>query len=129
MTVHLATPGGLAFEQTDEWPMDPNEGVPASHRKDLKKHWHFTGTTKQKSSACRIAALMAVEGEGESVPVTQSSSADGVVQFKAALPNGEAIVVVRLTPGAGPDLIADSEAILEARFEPAEGEPEVLAVR
>jgi hypothetical protein len=129
MTVHLATPGGFGFEQTDEWPMDPNEGVPESHRKELKKHWHFTARTKEKSAARRIAALMVVEGDGDDVSVTQSSPADGVVQFKAALPNGAATVVVRLVSGAGPDLIAGSEAMLEARFEPEDGEGEVVSVR
>ncbi|MFQ5809578.1 MAG: hypothetical protein ACE5JM_08165, partial [Armatimonadota bacterium] len=129
MTVHLATPGDLAFEQTDEWPMDPNEGVPESHRRELKKHWHFTATTKERSAARRIAAFMVVEGDGDDVPVTQSSPADGVVQFTAALPDGAGTVLVRLTPGAGPDLISDREAILEARFEPTEGEAEVVSVR
>ncbi len=129
MTVHLATPGGFAFEQTDEWPMDPNEGVPESHRKELKKHWHFTATTREKAATRRIAAFMTVEGDSDVLPVAQSSPADGVVQFRATFPDGTATVLVRLAPDAGPELMADREAILEARFEPERGEPEVLTAR
>ena len=130
MTVHLATPGGLGFGQTDAWPMDPDEGVPASHRRELRKQWHFTATTKQKAAARRIAAFMVVETGTEATPVTQSSPADGLVQFRASLPGGgSGVVLVRLRPGAGAGLIADREAIMEARYEPAEGKAEVVTVK
>lgn len=65
LEVHLACTQGLVLSQTDKFDTPYNYGIPGAYHKQKANHWHVKAETVEKSSVTRIAAVMAVFGDGE----------------------------------------------------------------
>jgi hypothetical protein len=118
MRVHLITPGGFTFSQTDAWPLDPKTGFPTADSPLPEKLWHFTATTHNNSSRRRIAAVMMVRDSDDEPPCDVRVASPTSVQVRADLSEGEAIVKL--------DLSVDSalpHPVLDVRCVPDHGAP------
>lgn len=126
MKVHLLTPGGFHFSQTDQWPMSPKEGYPKLKKSEPEKEWHFTAVPREKAAARRIAAVMFISDKQDRAEGTVAqpapNSAD-LVEVHAQLPEGRATIRIHLAtePLAGP--------ILEAAYQGTSGPAESLEVK
>jgi len=76
LTVHLCSLEGMLLSQTDQFDTPYNHGIPKKFHgssggslaaDEPPNHWHMTAETKEKSTSCRIGAIMAVSGPGEEV--------------------------------------------------------------
>ena len=124
MKVHLVTPGGFDFSQTDAWPLDPKTGFPTATRREPRKLWHFTATTRELSAKRRIAAVMVVGTEDRQPDWQVETASPTGVEIRSKSSEADSVVKIDLAvdaAGAGP--------ILEVRCQPAGGEAEVLSVR
>jgi hypothetical protein len=118
MRVHLITPDGFTFSQTDAWPLDPKTGFPTADSALPEKLWHMTATTRDRSPRRRIAAVMVVrDGDDESRCDVRRPSPT-TVEAEAGTPKGKSIVKIDLSADA-----AVSQPILEVRCIPDRGEP------
>ena len=127
MTVHLVTPGGFTFEQTNEWLVDPTTGYEKSIKdrggRIPRKQWHFTASTREKGKARRIAAIMLVAEDGQAPECEMKQDGDQLTA-RAAFPSGSATVTIDLSadqPGKAP--------ILRAEYRPDSGKGERLSVQ
>jgi hypothetical protein len=122
MRVHLVTPGGFEFSQTDQWPMDPKTGYPTAKQAEPEKLWHFTAATRQRASSRRIAAVMSVGSNGKRPECDIQSLASGVIRVRSKTDDVDSVVEI--------DLSTDqAEApLLNVRCEPNEGKAETLLV-
>ena len=75
MEVQLLTPGGLAFSQTDTWPLAPKTGFPTASKREPTKLWHFTATTRRPATARRMSAASCSGSVSDARSVAGSSSA------------------------------------------------------
>ncbi len=98
MRVHLATPGGFRFTQTDEWPVAPSAGFPTLTRPEPPRQWHFTATTRERAPRRRIAAVMVVDAESE----VRAGPETDTVSVSAPLDGAEVRLTIHLQPGAAP---------------------------
>jgi len=124
MKVHLLTPGGFDFHQTDAWPVEPKERYPMVTAKPPAKQWHFTAKARERSRRLRIAAVMAV-GEGSDKPECKvRQTKKGTAEFIASFAGiGQAKVTVDLSADSAP-----SQPTIEIHYEPQEGETEYLSI-
>ncbi|MGC8795064.1 MAG: DUF4962 domain-containing protein, partial [Bryobacteraceae bacterium] len=58
LTVRLACPQGLAFQQTDQFDTPFNAGNPPEYHEERPNQWHFRAETRRPAAATRIVALM-----------------------------------------------------------------------
>ncbi len=124
MKVHLLTPGGMAYAQTDQWPMNPKEGFPKVKRPDPPNEWHFTAVPREKVAQRRIAAVMFVSDKQDQVQGTVRQPTPQTVEVQAQLAQGRATLRIDLsTPQAG------AAPILEVTYQPASGPSESLSVK
>lgn len=124
MTVCLISPVGFRFSQTDAWPLDPKTGYPTAKKREPTKLWHFTATTRERSSIRRIAAVMSI-GVGDRKPrcdVDAHNSAK--VRVHAKTKEAETVVEIDLSTDRAGD-----GALLEVRCRPKAGDLESLEVR
>ncbi|MCX7015120.1 MAG: DUF4962 domain-containing protein [Candidatus Sumerlaeota bacterium] len=124
MAARLLTPGGFSFSQTDEWPMNPKEGYPKTTAKEPPKQWHFAASTREKSAARRIAAVLVVNEKGQAPDCRIAQPSDAMVEIQCAI--GADRVSARISLAADG---AGRAPILEARYEPASGEAETISAR
>jgi len=124
MRVHLVTPGGFAFSQTNEWPMSPKTGFPKVRKKEPAKQWHFTAAARERAAKRRIAAIMVVGSEGSIPKCDVAVSRAGRVEVRGKLPAGEAIVRIDLSVGR-----AGQSPILDLRLRPKSGAVETLSAQ
>jgi hypothetical protein len=121
MEVHLVTPDGFAFAQTDSWPLDPKTGFPTAKKREPTKLWHFTAATRQHAAARRIAAIMDVGMGGRRSPCDVQVSDSYIVRVQSESGKTKNVVEIALAPDRdGP--------LLEARSIPGDGEPQTLTV-
>lgn len=114
MHVHLATPGGFRFAQTDEWSVAPWAGFPTLNRPEPPRQWDFTATTRERAARRRIAAVMAVDAEAE---VRAGPEADSV-RVSARLDGAAVHFMIHLQPGATP--------AIEGELRPPTGPPDPI---
>ncbi|MHC4399245.1 MAG: DUF4962 domain-containing protein [Planctomycetota bacterium] len=119
MKVHLITPGGFAFSQTDAWPLDPKTGFPTATAPLPRKLWHFTAGTRERSAQRRIAAVMVVGKEGEEPDCEVRAPSPTKVEALVKLSDGEVSVGIDLSTDP-----SDRRPILEVHSTPREGEAE-----
>jgi len=127
MKVHLATPGGFSFHQTDDWPVEPTKGY--EDKMDERggrippKHWHFTGSTREKTRARRIAAIMTIDENGVMPEAALEREGD---LLKARVPMAGATAMVTVDLGTGK---AGEAPILEVEYRADSGKRERLSVK
>jgi len=124
MKVHLLTPGGLNFSQTDQWPMEPKEGFPKLKKPDPPKEWHFAAATRQKASHRRIAAVMFVADKQDQAQGAIRQVTADMMEVQASLADGRATVRIDLSTRQ-----AGTAPIIEVNFQPASGPAESLSVK
>lgn len=122
MKVHLVTPDGCSFSQTDAWPLDPKTGFPTAKRREPTKLWHFTATSRERARARRIAAVMVVSDGPDETECEVRSTQDGV---EARLKSADAETVLNVDLSADPER---ARPILEVQCRPKDGEVETLSV-
>ena len=127
MKVQLVTPGGFGFDETNAWIVEPTKGY--EDKMDKRggrippKQWHFTGTTKAKGKARRIAAIMTVAEDG--VMPECSLERDGeMVNARIAQPGSTAQIRIDLSTDK-----AGKAPIIEIEVKPAKGKAEKLSVK
>jgi hypothetical protein len=123
MQVHLITPGGFAFSQTDQWPLDPKTGFPTASKRLPQKLWHFTATTRNRTPVRRIAAVMNVATDGHLPDCDVQTSDSGLIRVETQCDGMQAVVEI--------DLAADREreSLLRCvRYETSSGEVETFSV-
>jgi hypothetical protein len=124
MTVHLISPAGFEFLQTDAWPLDPKTGYPTAKKREPTKLWHFTATTRERSATRRIAAVMSI-GVGERKPHCDVRVSDSAtVRVHAKTKEAETVVEIDLSTDR-----ADGAALVEVRCRPEAGDLETLSVQ
>jgi hypothetical protein len=123
MEVHLVTPGGFGFSQTNDWPLDPKTGFPTASKPEPTKLWHFAAATQQQASTRRIAAVMNVGTKAERPECSVRVEGD-VVRVETKAGGGETVVEIDLSPDRPKD-----EALMTVRCKPKQGEAEILAVQ
>ena len=69
MDVHLRSPSRLSFDQTDDFAVPYNAGVPDALHHDVPNHWHLSAETNDLARSTRIGAVMAVRGPNEELRV------------------------------------------------------------
>jgi len=117
MRVLLTTPGGLRFEQTDEWPVAPSAGFSTLTRPEPPRQWHFTARTRDQSAQRRIAAVMMVDAEAE----VRSDPERGTVHVSGVFDGARTRLVIHLAPGVSP--------AIEGEVQPPEGPAEPIRIR
>jgi len=124
MTVHLISPAGFEFSQTDAWPLDPKTGYPTARKREPTKLWHFTATTREHSASRRIAAVMSI-GTARNTPDCDVRVDDsGTVRVHAQNKEAETVVEIELSTDR-----TDDAALLEVRCRPESGDLESLEAR
>jgi len=123
MEVHLTTPGGFTFSQTNDWPLDPKTGFPTAKKREPSKLWHFTAATRQRATTRRIAAVMNVGTSGERPDCNIQLNDAGVVRVHTATAGVKAVVEIDLSTDR-----AGGAPLLNVRCSPHEGAEEVLSV-
>jgi len=124
MKVHLLTPGGMGFSQTDQWPMDPKEGFPKLKKTDPPNEWHFTATSRAKAAERRIAAILFVSDKQDQVQGTVRQPTPETVEVEAQLAEGRATLHIDLSTAR-----AGTTPILEVRYQPKTGPVESVSVK
>jgi hypothetical protein len=123
MDVHLISPGGFTFSQTNEWPLDPKTGFPTAKKREPTRLWHFTAETRQQAAKRRIAAVMNVAISGELPDCDVQASDAGMLRVKTKREGSEVMVEIDLStdrPGDKP--------LLEVRCKPDDGDAETLTI-
>jgi hypothetical protein len=128
MTVHLHTPGGFDFSQTDVFETPFNEGNPPEHHRDMPNHHHFEAATREFAALRHIVALVVVEGPGEEYTARAVEPATGWCGLDVEYPDGVARLMAPVEPGAAPPAGMSRDALLQALWTPHEGESERLDV-
>jgi len=124
MDVHLITPGGFTFSQTNEWPLAPKTGFPTAKKREPSKLWHFTAATRERATARRIAAVMNV-GTTDKRPVCDVQINDsGIVRVQTRSADSETVVEINLSTER-----AGVAPLLNVRCEPNEGDVETLSAK
>ncbi len=123
MEVHLVTPGGFGFSQTNEWPLDPKTGFPTASKTEPTKLWHFTAATQQRTATRRIAAVMNVATKAER-PECSVQVEGNVVRVETKAGGGETVVKIDLSPDR-----ADNDALMTVRCDPKQCDVEILTVQ
>jgi len=116
MEVRLFTPGGFRFHQTNDWPVDPEEGHPDITKKPPEKKWHFTATTEGTAAKRRIVAVMRVSDGGE-LPDITVGDAGGTIHVSAR--SGTATTEVQIS-------LTSQHPILKATYTDGDKEPEMI---
>jgi hypothetical protein len=123
MEVHLITPDGFAFSQTNEWPLDPKTGYPTAKQAEPTRLWHFTAGTRQRSATRRIAAVMNVSTNDDRPEC--NVQVDGTqVRVTAKTADTAAVVEIDLSPDRPADKL-----LMAVRCEPKDGELEKLEAK
>ena len=112
MQVHLVTPDGFDFEQTDAWPLDPKTGFPTTKKKPPAKQWHFTATTRERSTKRRIVAIIVVGKERDVWRGQVQCPLPTTVEVRTKVADGAAVGRINL----GVDRVG-AEPILELEVE------------
>jgi hypothetical protein len=124
MEVHLITPGGFDFSQTNAWPLDPKTGFPTAKKSEPEKLWHFTAATRRRAAARRIAAVMNV-GTRAALPDCRVEIDDAdTVRVRMRNARGEAFVEIDLSAEEASDV-----ALIHVEYKPGDGDQETLSVR
>jgi hypothetical protein len=97
MQVHLVTPGGFDFSQTDQWPVAPKTGYPTATQPEPDKLWHFTAATREKVSSRRIAAVMSVGRKGNRPECDIQFPSSGLVRVETNADNATSVIEINLS--------------------------------
>jgi len=124
MDVHLITPGGFTFSQTNEWPLDPKTGFPTAKRREPSKLWHFTAATRERAAARRIAAVMNVGTTAKRPDCDVQVNDTGIVRVQTRSAEAETVVEIDLSTER-----AGVAPLLSIRCNPDEGDVETLSVK
>jgi len=124
MAVRLISPSGFEFSQTNQWPLDPKTGFPTAKKREPTKLWHFTAATRERSATRRIAAVMSIAVGDRKPHCDVDADNSGKVRVHAKTKEAETVVGIDLSTDR-----ADDAALLEVRYRPKAGDPEVLEVR
>ena len=125
MSVTLISPDGFAFDQTDAWPIDPKEGYPNAHKEPPAKQWHFTATTRERSGARRIAAIMYIpERNSQTEAPNIKRLDDDILQISTRFKDDEARIWIDLSVDQ-----VDSKPIIKFSYQPKTGTLESLAIK
>ncbi len=124
MEVHLITPGGFDFSQTDQWPLDPKTGFPTAKKREPGKLWHFTATTRHRAAARRIAAVMNVGTESERPECHVAIDNADVVRVQTSSGKGEALVEIDLSTDGASDAL-----LIHVDCAPLDGDRDTLSVK
>jgi len=119
MEVHLITPGGFTFSQTNEWPLAPKTGFPTAKSPEPVKLWHFTAATRKPAAVRRIAAVMNVGTKAERPDCEVQVNDSGLVRVHTKSGETRAVVDIDLSP---------HRPLLHARCAPSEGAAEALSI-
>ncbi len=129
LTVRLHAGQELEFSQTDQFDPPYNAGNPPEYHQQMPNHWHFTAATRQKVREGRIAAIMLVEGPGETLPAKWQAH-PGWVGVTVETPDGVAEAWAQTASGArGPrewPELANGACALAGRWRPKSGTPETF---
>jgi hypothetical protein len=120
MKTQIITPGGLDFELTNEWPIDPKQDYPMVTAEPPAKEWHFSAATQEKSTRRRIAAVMLVKENGK-YPDCDVKLEDGLVYLTGHFGDDEWSGIIRINTDAGV-----SDSLLELNYYPASGKMETI---
>jgi hypothetical protein len=123
MEVHLITPGGFTFSQTNEWPLHPKTGFPTARSREPSRIWHFTAATRQRAGTRRIAAVMNVGTKAQRPECDVEVHGSGIVGVQSIAARRAAMVTIDLSTDQ-----ADGSPLLNVRYEPDEGDVETLSV-
>ena len=127
LSVRLACDQGLAFHQTDQFDTPYNEGNPPEYHEDKPNQWHFTARTLQPAARTRIGAVMVVRGPGEDFD-TEWLEHPGWWGVQLSSPEGAGSIWIQVTPGSRPPDGVPAGSVLAARWQPRQGEPELMLV-
>ncbi len=123
MEVHLVTPGGFRFSQTDQWPLDPKTGFPTARQPEPARLWHFTATTREPAAVRRIAAVMNVS-TADDRPECQVQVEGNRVHVRAGSAGTSAVVAIDLAVERPEDV-----PLMTVRCEPQGGAVETLETK
>jgi hypothetical protein len=123
MEIHLITPGGFAFSQTDAWPLDPKTGFPTASKRLPDRLWHFTATTREKSPTRRIAAVMTVGTKTEMPNCDIEVRDQNRLLVRTRWTNEQATVAVDLSTER-----TSGRALIDIQYQPESGALETLSI-
>ncbi|MEK7408073.1 MAG: DUF4962 domain-containing protein [Acidobacteriota bacterium] len=120
LTVRLACEGGLAFRQTDVFDTPYNAGNPPEYHEQRENQWHFAAATRQRAARVRIAALMVVRDERETL-ATVWKEHKGWAGVTIETPSGKGEAWIQVTPAAPgppgfPAAVRQGRALAAARW-------------
>ena len=115
LDVHLRSPAGLSFSQTDAFDPPVNEGVPDHMRLDLPNQWHLTAETQRPAGGQRIAAVMVVSGPDDQ-PTVRLLEQGGWFGARVAFGGETTEAWAQLMPGAPGPHGFGAEALAGARI-------------
>jgi hypothetical protein len=127
LSVRLACDHGLAFSQTDQFDTPYNEGNPPEYHEDKPNQWHFTARTLQPAARTRIGAVMVVRGPGEDFD-TEWLEHPGWWGVQLSSREGAGRIWIQVTPDSRPPEGVPAGSLLAARWQPPEGDPELMLV-
>ncbi len=110
------TPGNIMDKCANEWPFDPKKDYPMVTAPRPANEWHFTATTRKKSTKQRIAAIMLVKENGE-YPVCYVKQDGDLVYIDGEFGDDKWSGVINLGTEAGSEGV-----LLELEYQPSEGE-------
>jgi hypothetical protein len=98
LDVQLESPAGLKLQQTNEFVVPFDAGMPDDFDDEVEPHWHMTAETAARQKAVRIGAAMSVYHEREPLTVellehdgwhgTRAEGASGTVEGWVQLETG-----------------------------------------
>lgn len=124
MEVHLVTPGGFSFAQTNDWPLAPKTGFPTAKRREPSKLWHFTAATRKRAATRRIAAVMNVGTEADRPDCDIRINDSGVVHVHTKTVQADAVVEIDFSTDR-----SDAKPLLTIRCDPDGGDVETLSAK
>lgn len=126
LNVRLACDAGLSFYQTDRFDTPFNEGNPPEYHKQVENQWHFSARTADRVAETRIGAVLVVSDESERF-VARWRDQTGWLGVAVEGAEGAGEAWIQVTPRSKGPTIAGGR-MLAARWKPARGEEELLAV-
>jgi hypothetical protein len=103
--------------------MDPKTGFPTAQRPLPEKLWHFTADTLEPLKLRRIAAVMVVQDGDERPRCKVRTISPTTTEVRAKSVQGEVVVKIDLGVETYPP-----PPVLDLRYEPEQGGPEVFSV-
>ena len=103
MDVHLRSPAGLRFTQTEDFAVAYNAGIPDAFHEPVANHWHFTAETEDIATTTRVGAVITVNGPRDELDL-ELLDHPSWMGAKASGSFGTAVGWIQLEAGSpGPD--------------------------